>query len=161
MPLPTLTDRVLAIARAQLDEGVAESDGENMGEPSRRYMGGRCEPWCAWFVAYCFREAGAPLPGDWPPDGRANPLASVAFMERLFGEHGWLVQKPMRGDVVFFVSRDGSDSGPGRHVGLVERVALTTIDVLSGNTGDAVRRTTYRALTLPQRVTSYGRRPEP
>lgn len=160
MPTPTLVDRVLALARAELEAGVAESGGPNAGLPSTRYMGGRCEPWCSWFVLWLFREAGAPIPGDVPPDGNASALAGVEHLERVFESHGWLARKPMRGDLVFFAGRGGSDHGPGRHVGIVERVGLSTVDVISGNEGDAVKRTTYRAAGLDALITSYGRVPD-
>lgn len=154
----SLAERVVGIALAQV--GVREDDAPNSGEPSRRYMGGRCEPWCGWFVAFCFREAGRPLPGDAVPDGRASALASVAHMEWVFRQHGWLVRQPMPGDVVFFRGRGASDRGPGRHVGLVVETAYHYVRSCEGNTGDCVRTVQYRRSTLEQIVTSFGRVPD-
>ena len=159
----SLVDRILARARAELEADVCEATGHNDGLPSTRYMGGRQEPWCAHAIAYLYREEGAPLPGDVVPDPHhANPLALVATMERVFREHGWLVTSPMRGDLIFFAAREHSDhSRGGRHVAIIERVALTTISTLGANEGNSWRRTTYRRAGLDARVTSYGRRPEP
>lgn len=155
-----LVDCLLELARSQRD--VRESGGPNAGIPSTRYMGERREPWCAWWIAWLYREAGAPLPGDLGvPDGRASPLAGVEHLEAVFESSGWLVRAPMRGDLAFFAGRDGSDHGPGRHVGLVERATLHELTVWSGNFGDAVARTVYRRAALEGRVSAYGRRPEP
>jgi cell wall-associated NlpC family hydrolase len=154
-----LAARVVAIARSQL--GVSEAGDEpNDGEPSRRYMGGRREPWCAWFVAWCFREAGRALPEDIVPDGRASPLAGVAYMERVFEREGWLVRAPMPGDVVFFGRRMQSDPGRGRHVGIVDETFIHMIRCVEGNVGNRVAAVPYRRTTLERVVTSYGRVPE-
>lgn len=162
MPIETTTlaDRILALARAELDAGVCESGGPNCGLPSTRYMGGRTEPWCAWWVAWLYREAGRPLPGDRIPDGRACALASVAHMERVFGEHGWLVQRPRRGDIVFFGDRGNSDGGRGRHVALVERETPQLIVTIGGNEGDRVQRVAHQRVTFERRARAYGRVPD-
>lgn len=153
MSAPTLADRVLAIARREADEGVCESGGPNCGTPSLRYMGGRQEPWCSHFVAWCFRKAGRPLPGDVEPSPtRAAALAGVAHMERVFEEHGWLVREPQRGDVVFFRARGQSDPGRGRHVGIVERVTPTLLHIVDGNWKDRV----YRRAILRSDTTIAG-----
>lgn len=158
--MSTLAERVVAVARSQI--GVRE-DGAvpNDGEPSRVYMGGRQEAWCAWFVAFCFRRAGRPLPGDVEPAGLASPLAGVAYTERLFIHLGWNVVHPMAGDVVFFARRGASDRGPGRHCGIIEdATAFHMVRTVEGNVGDSVRSVTYRRTTLEQLATSYGRVPE-
>ncbi len=150
--------RLLDIARKQV--GVKEDTGNNDGEPSRRYAGGRQEPWCGHFVAWVFRNAGVRIPDDMIPTTKQhNPLASVSHMERVFKDRGWHYMEPMPGDVVFFASRGQSDEGPGRHVGIVEMVdaKTKTFSTIEGNLSNAVRRKTH-SLNNPQ-VSGFGRMP--
>lgn len=138
---------IVAVALSQV--GIRESSGKNDGIPSERYAGGRQEPYCAHFIAWLFRQTGRPLPGDVVPTRtRANPLASVAFMHRVFKEHGWLVVDPRPGDVVFMKTRGRSDRGPGHHVALVVGVELAGAEAclhcVDANWGNAVCRVQRR-----------------
>lgn len=149
---------VLEIAQAQL--GVKEATKSNDGEPSVRYMGGRKEPWCGHFVAWVYRQAGKPIPGDVvPTTKRANPLASVAFLERVFKEHEWYYREPKPGDLVFYKDRGQSDPGKGRHVGLVVLVDAQnrSFSTIEGNWGDCVASRTLRF--DDPRVCGFGRMP--
>lgn len=149
----------LHLAIALNEVGVTEEPkGSNRGERVDLYTGGRAEPYCAHFVAWCFRESKTPIPGDVPPNTkRANPLASVAHMERVFAEHGWLVKEPKVGDVVFYRNRGQSDPGRGRHVGLVLGVDKDYIETVEANWSDAVVK--RRLLRSDPRIANYGRRP--
>lgn len=148
--------RLLDIARKQI--GVAEDTGKNDGEPVKRYAGGRQEPWCAHFVVWLYRNAGLSIPGDViPMQERANPLASVSFMEQVFKDHEWHYMEPMPGDIVFFKTRGASDAGPGRHCGIVEMVDTKNFSTIEGNLGNAVRRKTH-SRNNPQ-ITGFGRMP--
>jgi hypothetical protein len=152
-----MSSDVIRIAESQV--GFREDPkGSNRGVDIDKYTGARAEPWCAHFVAWVFREAGKPIPGDIIPNKkRANPLASVSHTERVFAEHGWLVREPGPGDVVFFKTRGQSDRGPGRHIGIVVGVDLTHIDVVDGNWGDRVSKRRIRR-NDPE-IVNYGRRP--
>jgi hypothetical protein len=153
-----VTRSIVDVARAEL--GVREATGQNDGVPSERYMGGRREAWCAHFVAWVCREAGAPLPSDRPAHagtGGENPIASVAFLERAMRRAGrWHPRstEPRPGDLVFFSSRAGSDQGPGRHVEIVIAVTPTTIRTIGGNVSNAVVERTH--LRNDRRITGYG-----
>lgn len=149
----------LHIAIALNEIGVKEEPkGSNTGPRIDLYTGGRSEPYCAHFVAWCFRESGRDLPGDVPPNKKtANPLASVAHMERVFGEHGWLFKEPQPGDVVFYSNRGLSDRGPGRHVGLVIETDAKTITTVEANWSDAVVK--RKVSRTDPRIVQYGRRP--
>lgn len=68
-------------------------------------------PWCAAFVCWCFERAGRKL--TFPK------RASVGFFENWAKEHGYLVKRPFRGDLVCY--RFDSDDWPD-HIGFVERV---------------------------------------
>lgn len=163
----------LEIAISQL--GVKESTGANDGTPSERYMGGRREPWCAHFVAWCFREAGRPLAGDRPASagaGGENPIASVAEMERRMLRAGHLYvmdpdvvddagagMVPEPGDIIFFADRTGSDThAGGRHVGIVEHVGTgetsRVVHTIEGNIANQVARRVH--LLSDPRITGFG-----
>lgn len=148
--------RLLQIARNQI--GVKEETGNNDGEPVKRYAGNRSEPWCAHFVAWCYRNVGLKIPDDKiPSESQHNPLASVSHLERIFKEHEWFYRSPEPGDIVFFQTRGQSDKGPGRHCGIVEMVdnKLGLVSTIEGNLSNAVRRKTHK-LGSPD-ITGYGR----
>lgn len=128
----------LDIARRELAEGVREATGKNDGVPATRYNGGELKPWCASFVRYCFEQSGLKLPGN------RHLLPSVAYMEEQLVTAGARVSAPVPGAIITFRSRVGSDAGPGRHVGLVEAVEPFLLTTIEGNSGNAVRRRTYR-----------------
>ena len=153
LPNPTIPLHV-AVALSQV--GVREAPkGSNRGPQVDLYTEGRAEPWCGHFVAWCFREAQTPIPGDRPNRRHGNPLASVTHTERVFKEHDWFYTEPRVGDVVFFKARGRSDRGPGRHIGIVSDVGLKDIEVVDGNWGDAVTRRRV-ARNSPQ-ISGYGR----
>ena len=133
--------------------------GSNRGPMIDDFTGGRAEPYCAHAVAFWFRVAGKPIPGDVIPTPlRANPLASVTFMFRVFNEHDWVVTVPQAGDVIFFKDRGSSDPGKGKHVGIVvdasDSKVLTVID---GNWSDQVcERKVPRDSAA---ILGFGRRP--
>jgi len=138
---------VLDVIRGEL--GVSEATGRNDGIPQERYSQGRKDPWCAHFVAWAFRQTGAPLPGDRPLSQNQNlALGSVQHMEDQMRAAGTLVPggkdaTPQPGDVIFFASRGRSDSGSGRHVGIVEKVENGRVHTIEGNSSNSVRRRSY------------------
>lgn len=143
--------RALSLAQSQV--GVREATGNNDGIPAQRYSDGRREPWCANFVAWTFRQSGNPLPGN------QRRLASVQYMEdQMKANNQWFprgAQTPKPGDVIFFANRGNSDAGPGRHVGIVEKVENGRVYTIEGNSGNAVARRSY-PLDHP-RISGYGR----
>lgn len=139
-----------ALQAAQSQVGVREATGNNDGLPAQRYSNGRREPWCANFVAWTFRQAGTPLPGN------QRSLASVQYMEDQMKRTGQFHRgTPQPGDIIFFGNRGGSDRGGGRHVGIVERVENGKVYTIEGNSSNAVRRRSYD-LNNP-RISGYGR----
>lgn len=68
-------------------------------------------PWCAAFLCAMFAAAGRPI-GDFR-------RASVGFLEHWSGQRGWLVTRPLRGDLICyrFDRDDWAD-----HVGIIDRV---------------------------------------
>jgi hypothetical protein len=153
-PMPTGTgagNRALSVAQSQI--GVREATGNNDGIPAQRYSNGRREPWCANFISWAYRQAGHQLPGN------QRSLASVQNMEDTMKRNGkWFGRgqgTPQPGDIIFFGNRGGSDRGPGRHVGMVEKVENGRVFTIEGNSSNSVRRRSYPLNA--SRITGYGR----
>lgn len=70
-------------------------------------------PYCCSFVHSMFKRVGFNLPGG----------ASVALLRAAAAKNGWIVRRPLRGDLACFDFNTGDRYGPfGDHVGFVERV---------------------------------------
>lgn len=123
--------RILALARAEL--GVREAppgsnDGPRIAVYRSAVPGGPVGPWCAYFVSWLSRQAGAPL-GD-----RGQGFASVDALwswARAAGRTYGPEQVPRPGDLVVW----------DEHIGIVERVLPDgRIQTIEGNTSDSVAR---------------------
>jgi PKD repeat protein len=123
--------KMVALARKELAKGVHEvPDGSNRAPAIRRYetatrgaMYGA--PWCAYFVSYIARTAGAPI----GPGG--SGLGYVPYIRSWAKQTKRWTQTPHPGDLITFPE----------HVGLVENVyANHTLTTIEGNAGNAVRR---------------------
>lgn len=106
------------------------------------------EPWCADFVSYLARKAGLSL----------NTASAQGVANHLQSKGTWKGRNnPQPGDAVTF-RWDGS-GGWADHVGIVERVyqqnGHTYVQTIEGNSGDQVRRKTYRA--DDRVINGYGR----
>ncbi|SEH14590.1 CHAP domain-containing protein [Thermoleophilum album] len=128
--------RMLALARAEL--GVREAPpGSNDGPRIALYRsavpGGPVGPWCAYFVSWLARQAGAPL-GD-----RGQGFASVDALwswARAAGRTYGPEEVPRPGDLVVW----------DEHIGIVERVLPDgRIQTIEGNTSDSVARRVHDA----------------
>lgn len=148
------TDLHAKIVQYGLGQVGVKETGNNGGVPLDRYglKGEDPLPWCARFVRWVVGQAGAKLPGN------QYDLASVQHMEDVFREHGWLVTDPQPGDIVFFQRRIGSDSGAGRHVGIVTSFRKTTLQTVEGNTSNKVATRVYPYPA--HEIASFGRIPE-
>ena len=125
-----------ALALAQQEVGVAEqppgsNDGPRIAE-YRQATAGAPGPgaWCAYFVSWAARQAGAPL-GDYGQGfGRVDDVWAWAQGA------GRTTLQPQPGDLVVW----------DEHIGIVESVTpdggITTVE---GNSSDAVSRRTYGA----------------
>lgn len=145
--------RALEIAATQV--GVHEATGHNDGDLVEGYTFGQRVPWCAFFVAWCFRTAGFQLPGNrWL-------LGSCDYMREQLAQRGWLYDPSTRalpGDIVFFRTRMGSDpSKAGHHVGIVSSSSADEMFTIEGNTSNQVARRSYQ---LPlDSIVAIGRIP--
>jgi YD repeat-containing protein len=126
-----VSSRIVALARRELGKGVREiPDGSNRAPAIRRYetatrgaMFGA--PWCAYFVSYIAKSAGAPI----GPSG--SGLGYVPYIRAWAKQTRRWTSTPHPGDLITFP----------QHVGIVENVyANHTLTTIEGNAGNAVRR---------------------
>src|SRR5215212_813891 len=123
--------KIVALARKELKLGVREiPDGSNRAPAIRRYETATRgayfgAPWCAYFVSYVARQAGAPIGPGGAGMGYVPTIRSWAKATKR-----WKAT-PRAGDLVTFP----------QHVGIVETVyANHTLTTIEGNAGNAVRR---------------------
>lgn len=127
--------RIQALAVADSEVGVSEVGFNNRGprvdqyqREGTAYVGWAGFPWCAAFVSWCLKQVGFPV--------EQIPLrASVGYFQKHAREHGWIVEKPARGDI-FCWQIDG-DTWPD-HIGFVSRVVslgpMVAFRTVEGNT---------------------------
>jgi hypothetical protein len=131
-PLATTT---LQKAISQL--GVEEiPKGSNAGPAVEKYLKsvglGKGYSWCMAFIYWCTKEASTQL-------GVLNPLSKTAGVLDMFNKEVDLrVKTPQPGDI--FIMDYGKGMG---HTGIVEKVGLTTIFTIEGNTNDEGSREGY------------------
>lgn len=117
-------EKVLAVARAEI--GTKEKPVNRVKYNTAYYgrdVSGEKYPWCAVFVWWCFRQAGASeLLG-------AKTASCVTLLNRHKRER---VEELLPGDVVFF---DFNGNGKPDHVGICERYNGVTVTTIDGNTG--------------------------
>ena len=122
-------ERVLGIARAEL--GTKESPANsNRVKYNTWYYGrevsGAAYPWCMAFVQWCFAQAGVPLP---------LRTASCGELLRAAKKTGQVMVLDVRpGDVVIYDFPGGAATD---HCGIVEKVTLTGVTAIEGNTSEA------------------------
>ena len=121
-----------ALAAAQGELGVTEqppgsNDGPRIADYRSAVAGSYAgAPWCAYFVSWAARQAGAPI-GD-GGQGEGSVAGITAWAQRT----GRLTQDPQPGDLILF----GTE-----HVGIVESVnADGTLTTVEGNSSDGVNR---------------------
>ena len=115
-----------------VDIAVGEADGVPSGGDRNKYNSYNGEPWCAYFVVWCARQAGVP----------ADVIPSYYYCDYLvdyYKDRGlWhsYSYTPKPGDLIFYSESRG---GAACHVGLVTRVANGYVYTKEGNTsGDEV-----------------------
>lgn len=128
----TVGDKLLAAARAEV--GVTEqppgsNDGPRIGEYRTATAGAGVGPWCAYFVSWAAKQAGAPV-GE-----TGQGFGAVAALGAWAQRTGRTVDKPQAGDIIVW---------SGRHIGIVESVDPDgSIHTIEGNSSDKVTRRTY------------------
>ena len=137
------------VALAQRELGVTESGGNNESTRIREYRTATAGaentpgPWCAYFVSWLAKEAGAPIGAGGNGTGYVPTLEAWGKQTGRFAEFG--KQAPQPGDIVIF---DWSGDGTPDHTGIVESVGADgTINTIEGNASDKVMRRSYAAST--------------
>jgi hypothetical protein len=124
----------LRYAGAELRGGVCES-GDNGGVPHQRYVrwfgNHGPEPWCAFFVSWCWDNA--------TDRNRRTPWDNPGYVPSVHSwaaQHGKLVSRPQSGDV-FGVG--------GEHMGWVWSAGGSEIVTIEGNTSSGCVRSNRRS----------------
>ncbi len=125
--MPTAAD-VIAVARSQIGyvEGGGNRDGNITKYWSELDPGLQGQSWCACFVSWCFKHAGAPLPRMDRGYGFMNCASAVHYARAngIFSQSGHYAP----GDIVLY------GSGGGDHTGIVVADDGVTITAIEGNT---------------------------
>lgn len=136
------------VALAQRELGVSETGGNNESTRIREYRSATAGaentpgPWCAYFVSWLAKGAGAPIGAGGNGTGYVPTLEAWGKQENRFVEFG---QSPQPGDIVIF---DWGGDGVADHTGIVEKVGADgAIHTIEGNASDTVMRRTYSAGT--------------
>lgn len=120
---------VLDVARKEL--GTKESPANsNTVKYNTWYYGrevaGKAYPWCMAFVQWCFAQAGVPLP--------LRTASCGALMNAAKKAGQWVTKDYRPGDVVIYDFPGGAATD---HTGIVEKVTLTGVVAIEGNTSEA------------------------
>lgn len=138
------------VALAQQEIGVSETHGNNESPRIREYRTATKGaentpgPWCAYFVSWLAKGAGAPIGAGGNGTGYVPTLEAWGRQTDRFFEHR-AGATPHPGDIVIF---DWGGDGVADHTGIVERVGADgAIHTIEGNASDTVKRRTYAAST--------------
>ncbi len=125
------------LAAVQAEVGQAEqppgsNDSPRIAEYRTATAGSGVGPWCAYFVSWAAKQAGAPVGEQGQGFGAVAALA--AWGERT-GRSLPAGSTPQPGDIICW---------GGRHIGIVENVLPDgRIQTIEGNSSDQVSRRTY------------------
>jgi hypothetical protein len=144
-------NKIVAIAQQQL--GLQEQPlGCNCGAQIQPFLGSSTgEAWCADFVSWVYKEAGAPFTGG--ADGGWRLAGVTGLRQWLAANRIWHDRGdgdvPQPGDVIIF---NGDE-----HTGIVEKTDGTTVDTIEGNTSDQVARRSYDSYATNGDIVGWGR----
>ena len=119
-------NKVYGVAFSEV--GTVESPANSNNTKYGEWFGWNGVAWCAIFVSWCYAHAGYQLTGLGWLKGFAGCMDGVSRFKKL----GWVTDKPMTGDIVFF---DWNNDGRWDHTGIfandINGVEFATIE---GNT---------------------------
>jgi hypothetical protein len=127
-----------ALAAAKGEVGVAEqppgsNDSPRIAQFRKATAGSGVGPWCAYFVSWAARQAGAPLGDQGQGFGRVDDVYAWAQRTGKAIPNGSGVT-PQSGDLIVW----------DEHIGIIESVdADGTIHTVEGNSSDRVSQRTY------------------
>jgi cell wall-associated NlpC family hydrolase len=132
-------------------EVAASQLGNPGGQPYWSWYGfGSRVEWCACFVSWCASESGYIEAGIIPKFSYCQTGISW-FADAGCWQDADSGYEPRPGDIIFFDWGDGGDSD---HVGIVESCDGATVHTIEGNSGDAVRRSSYNINSAA--IVGYG-----
>ena len=127
--------RMLAAAQAEIgqaEQPPGSNDSPRIAEYRTATAGSGVGPWCAYFVSWAAKQAGAPVGEQGQGFGAVSAL--YAWGERT-GRALPAGARPQPGDIIVW---------GGRHIGIVENVLPDgSIQTIEGNSSDQVSRRTY------------------
>jgi hypothetical protein len=134
---------------AQQELGVSETGGNNDSSRIREYRSATegaensPGPWCAYFVSWLAKGAGAPIGANGNGTGYVPTLEAWGRQTNRYMEFGQA--QPQAGDIVIF---DWAGDGTADHTGIVESVGADgSIHTIEGNASDQVMRRSYASST--------------
>jgi hypothetical protein len=123
----------------QAEQPPGSNDSPRIAQYRQATAGSGVGPWCAYFVSWAAREAGAPVGPQGGGFGSVDALYAWAQGAGKAIPNGAGVT-PQPGDVIVW----------DEHIGLVESVGADgTIHTIEGNSSDQVTRRTYAAGERP------------
>jgi hypothetical protein len=126
------------VAAAEQEVGVSEqppgsNDSPRIAQYRQATAGAGVGPWCAYFVSWAARQAGAPIGDQGQGLGSVSDVWSWAQRSGKAYQPG--TQTPQTGDLIVW---------GGRHIGMVESVDPDgSIHTIEGNSSNQVSRRTY------------------
>ena len=145
--------RLVELARAEYAKRPRSYD-----ETVMVYTAGVREPWCADFISWIMREAGAPLvnphSGGWRIPGVLTLREYYQDQNRYqpAGEY-----RPQLGDVAIFVGKNTADPFSGQHTSLVLAVDGDTMTTIGGNERGRLRVSTQSIKAGEKGLVGFGR----
>ena len=135
----TAGQRALALAQGevgQTEQPPGSNDSPRIADYRASTAGAGIGPWCAYFVSWAAKNAGAPLGEAGQGFGGVSAVAGWAQRTGRWTPAG-AGTRPNPGDLIVW---------GGRHIGIVESVdADGSIHTIEGNSSDAVTRRTHGA----------------
>lgn len=127
------------IRTAEKEIGIREDPpGSNHIKYNAAYysqdVSGSSYAWCAVFVWWCFKQAGA---AELYYDGKKT--AYVPTLDYWAKQAGLTVTDPQPGDLIIY---DWNHNGSGQHVGICVGSNASTVTTIEGNADDQVARKT-------------------
>lgn len=131
--MPCTARELINIARKEIGT-MEDPKGSNKIKYNTAYysqaVSGDSYAWCAVFVWWCFKQAGAP---ELYYDGKKT--AYVPTLDYWGREKHLTVTDPQPGDLIIF---DWNHNGSGQHVGICTGSDVQTVKTIEGNTDDGV-----------------------
>lgn len=151
----TTAQKVVQIAEAEMFSGIAETTpGCNCGPGVEKYTVGQQIPWCAAFVSWVYKQAGAQFSGGGDPNSWL--ITYVPNLQDYLKNSGKFDYHekgdnyvPQPGDIIIYLSNNAS------HTGLVEKVNGDVVTSLDGNWQDKVTSHEINYKTEPN-LTGFG-----